>query len=381
MKILLVVSVAALLAAAASFSSVSAQDTPVPLPADTPGCAPIGPLHFVCGVANAEDELLIPDTRWIIASGMRPGGGLKLVDTDAKTEQFFYTGAPDQMHPDKKLYPNCPTPPDPKTFIAHGISLHTTSTPGRYILYVVSHGTLESIEVFGVDARGPQPTLAWTGCVPLPEKGGNSVSAFSDGTIIVTVSDRPGTTKSQELNGEPTGDVLEWKPGTDSFHAIVGTQLAGDNGIEVSPDESEFYVVAFGVHTVDIFSRKDPSKPLRSTVAPGFMPDNLRWTGDKLIAAGSVYDEPACGGTRIQALTNPSRMRCNRGYMVDQLDPKTMTWTVLAYGEASSAIGGVATGVVVGNTLWIGANSQEGLAYRTLPSTEPPPQGLAGIGR
>jgi hypothetical protein len=375
MKMLPVVSVAALLGAAASFSLVFAQDSP---PVDPPDCATLGALHFVCGVVNAEDELLIPSTHWIITGGMRPGGGIKLVDTDAKTERFFYTEGPDQVSPDKKLYPNCPTPPDPKAFIVHGISLHTTPAPGQYTLYAVSHGALESIEVFGVDAREPQPKLTWKGCVPLPEKGANGVSAFSDGTIIVTISDRPGTTKSQELNGEPTGDVLEWKPGTDSFHIVAGTQLAGDNGIEISPDESEFYVVAFGTHTVYVFSRANPSKPLRSTVAPGFMPDNLRWTGDKLIAAGSVYDEPACGGTRIQALSNPSRMRCNRGYMVDQLDPKTMTWSVLAYAEASSAIGGVATGVVAGNTLWIGANSEEGLAYRTLPSTEPPPQSHAG---
>ena len=76
-------------------------------------------------------------------------------------------------------------------------------------------------------------------------------------------------------------------------------QLAGNNGIEISLDEKEFYVVSFGTHTVVAFSRQDPRKPLRQSVAPGFMPDNLRWSGNRLIATGPMYDEPACGGTRL----------------------------------------------------------------------------------
>src|SRR5262245_66445008 len=72
----------------------------------------------------------------------------------------------------------------------------------------------------------------------------NSVAAFSDGTIIATVPQRPGTTNAQRLRGEPTGDVVEWKPGTDAFRVVAGTQLAGNNGIEISLDEKEFYVVS-----------------------------------------------------------------------------------------------------------------------------------------
>jgi hypothetical protein len=369
MKMLSTVSMAALLVATASPSRLFAQNAFAPPPPNTAACAPENGLKFVCGVRSAEDETLIPGTRWIIASGKLSGEGVKLVDTDAKTEQLFYTGAPAQMRPDKKLYPNCPAPLDPKSFVAHGLYLRAASTSGRYNLYVVSHGTLESIEVFGVDTRGPQPSLTWTGCVPMPEgdNKSNGVAAFSDGTIITTLEERPGTTIVQELNGEPVGDVLEWKPGMNSFHPIPGTQLAGDNGIEISPDESEFYVVAYGTRSIAVFSRKDPSKPLRSTVAPGFTPDNLRWSGERLLAAGPVYDDPACGGTPSQARANPSKGRCNRGYVVAQLDPKTMTWSIVAYAESASEIGAVSTGVIAGSTLWIGANFAEGLAYRPLP--------------
>jgi hypothetical protein len=126
-------------------------------------------------------------------------------------------------------------------------------------------------------------------------------------------------------------------------------------------------VATYGGRQIAVFSRQDPSKPSRSTLAPGFIPDNLRWSGARLLVAGPVYDEPACGGTPLQARANPARGRCNRGYVIAQLDPQAMTWKVVAYAEPIPEMGGVSTGVIVGNTLWIGANFAEGLAYRPLP--------------
>src|SRR5580658_114301 len=106
MRISYIVSATALLAASAGYSSLSAQNVSTPPPANTAACAPEAGLSFVCGVRSAEDETLIPGTHWIIASGKLPGEGVKLVDTDAKTEQLFYTGASAQIRPDKRLYPN-----------------------------------------------------------------------------------------------------------------------------------------------------------------------------------------------------------------------------------------------------------------------------------
>ena len=351
-------------------------------PPASASCAPANGWNLLCGNTNPEDLVPIPGTRWLIASGMKEGSGLKLVDTDAKTARMFYTGAPAQQRADKTLYPNCPAAPEAKSFNAHGLYLRRGNDPGTYRLYAVSHGALESIQVFTVDAKGPQPSVTWTGCVPMPEGNkaypnlppatsdrlaANSVSAYSDGTIIATVPNRPGTTNAQRLRGEPTGDVVEWKPGSDGFRVLPGTQLAGNNGIEISLDEKEFYVVAFGTHTVFAYSRQDSRKPLRQTVAPGFMPDNLRWSGNRLIAAGPMYDEPACGGTRLQVVDDPVLTACHRGFMFAQLDPKTMAWTILAYAEPNPVISVVSTGVVVGDTLWVGSAASEAIAYRALP--------------
>ena len=385
MKILRTIAASALLAATTNLSPLLAQTKP-PQPAAP--CAPVNGWNLVCGAQNPEDLVPIPGTRWIIASGMKEGAGIKLVDTDAKTLRPFYTGQPAQQRPDKKQFPNCPAPPDAKTFNAHGIYLRRAQEPGLYRLYAVSHGALESIQVFTIDGKASEPSLTWTGCVPMPEGNraypnlgsqatssrvaANAVAAFSDGTIIATVPQRPGTTNVQRLRGEPTGDVVEWKPGADSFRVVPGTQLAGNNGIEISLDEKEFYVVSFGTHTVFIFSRQDARKPLRQSQAPGFMPDNLRWSGDRLIAAGPMYDEPACGGTRLAVVDNPVLTSCHRGFMIAQLDPKTMAWAILAYAEPNPAISVVATGLIMDDTLWIGAASADAIAYRPLPR---PPSG------
>ena len=384
MNILRTIAATALLAGATvNWSWLQAEAAPLAVSAS---CAPANGWNLICGNPNPEDLVPIPGTRWLIASGMKEGAGLKLVDSDAKTARVFYTGQPAQQRPDKTVFPNCPAPPDAKTFNAHGLYLRRAEAPGIYKLYVVSHGALESIQVFTVDGNGTQPSLTWVGCVPMPEGNkaypnlgsqatpsrlaANSVSAFSDGTIIATVPQRPGTTNAQRLRGEPTGDVVEWKPGTASFRVVQGPQLPGNNGIEISLDEKEFYVVSFGAHTVVAFSRQDPRTPLRQSVAPGFMPDNLRWSGNRLIATGPMYDEPACGGTRLAVVDNPVLTACHRGFMVAQLDPKAMAWTILAYAEPNPAISVVATGVVVGDTLWIGSAAADAIAYRPLPRPE-----------
>jgi hypothetical protein len=348
----------------------------------TPACAPMNGYNFVCGVQNSEDLVPLPDTRWIIAGGRKAGAGIKLIDTEAKTAKALFTGEKAQIEPDTKMFPNCPQPPDPKTWISHGLFLRKKSAQ-RSLLYVVEDGPLQSIQIFSIDTSAAEPAAAWVGCVAMPEGNKayanlgdaatsrrldpNAVAAFSDGTILASIPRRPGTTPVERFNGSPTGDILEWKPGDDSFHVMQGVQVAYANGLEISPDESEFYVAAYSAEKIYVFSRQDPLMPVREVMTPGIMPDNIRWSGDRLIVAGMMFDEPACGGTQLALTGSRLQFGCHRGFLFAQLDPKAMTWKTLAYSEPQPEFNVVATGVIVGDTLWVGASSSDGVPYRALP--------------
>jgi hypothetical protein len=173
------------------------------------------------------------------------------------------------------------------------------------------------------------------------------------------------------FDGGITGAVFSWTPGENGFHELAGTELSGNNGIEASPDEKEFYVAGSGDQTVTVFSRADTTRPLRQVKSPFFNLDNLRWTDGHLIAAGMMYDEPACGGTRKQIFDrggNPNA--CIRGFAAGELDPATMEWLIVGYGEPNPVFGGIATAVVVGDTLWLSSYSTDRVAYRPLPGAQ-----------
>jgi hypothetical protein len=93
--------IAAIVLLAAAITRVSPLSAQAQPPQATTSCAPTNGLNFVCGAQNPEDLVPIPGTRWLIASGLKDGAGLKLIDTDAKTARLFYTGRPAQRRPDK----------------------------------------------------------------------------------------------------------------------------------------------------------------------------------------------------------------------------------------------------------------------------------------
>jgi len=263
---------------------------------------------------------------------------------------------------DRTLYASCPGPLDPKVAVLHGLSLRPAQA-GRYTLYATNHGGRESIEVFEIDARGATPTATWTGCVLMPDMmAANSVAAFSDGSLLATVLTLPGKTFQYLFAGRNTGAVFLWTPGSAAFRLLPGTELPGNNGIDTSPDDREFVVASSGLKRIVTFSRNDPSKPVRFAQLKEFAPDNVRWAGDRLITAGMIDDEPACGG----APKDPDGIQCARGYIVDAVDPKTMAVTEVARGPAAAPYRGTAMAVQVGNELWLSSFNSDRLAYRSL---------------
>jgi hypothetical protein len=335
-------------------------------PADL--CGPVGDFKSICGAEHPEDLLPVPGTRWIIASGFAPGSGLKLVDSRSKMLRRWFTGAPGQIDFDWAEFGSCPGAPSARAFEPHGISLMPEKN-GYYRLLTVNHGGRETIEVFDVDTNADIPLLTWRGCIQSPPGFTNSVAQFSDGTMLVSVLTRPGTTIADFVDGRNTGGVFELRPGSRKFRFLSGTDLPGDNGLATDPDQKHFYVVAFGLHAIVTFSRYHTDKPIRISVAPGFMPDNIHWVDGHLIAAGMVSDEPACGGVRKVIRGVADGMLCHRGYGVAEFYPDSGQFRMIAYGEPNPAFNGVSSALPIGDTLWLGSYQADRIAYRGLPGS------------
>src|SRR6201999_2247178 len=107
------------------------------------------------------------------------------------------------------------------------------------------------------------------------------------------------------------------------------------------------------------YDRVHPGKPLRVAHFDTFMPDNIHWASDgRLIVAGqNVKVAPACPAG---AKANPAA--CNKAPSIALVDPKTMKVDMLYDGNANRAFGGVSTGLVIGNMLWISSLSDDRIA-------------------
>lgn len=265
-------------------------------------CAAEGALAYLCGLEGPEDIVQVGDTEWLLASSVpgpgRPvgAGRLYLVDSRARSVEILFPGPAPDIRPDTGLFPDCPGPLDLRAFALHGLSLRKRSS-GVYRLYATSHGAREAVEAFELDARGPKPTVAWTGCVVLPaDVVSNGVAALADGGFFVTQFFDPADPAALQsmFSGTVTGRVYEWHPGWREARPVSGTELAGPNGIEVSPDGRRLFVAAFGAHAVLRFDGF-VGPPMIADL--GVLPDNLRWSRDgRLTTVGDLLGAPQdCG--------------------------------------------------------------------------------------
>jgi len=334
-------------------------------------CEAEGDFGFVCGPVSAEDLVLVPGTKWIIASGFTPVKSITLIDSQQKSWSELYPADKPRALQDMETYGACPGSPDPNNFVTHGMNIRPGKN-GHSTLYVVGHGGREAIEVFDVDATGARPQLTWTGCVLTPEgQAINSVASFKDGSLIATIPLRTDRTISEALGGELTGGVYQWSPGDSGFEAVQGTDLPYANGIEVSADEEEFYVASSGGYEVIAYSRTNPARRLRATEPLLFIPDNLHMGRDgRVLTAGLVIDDPVCGnlgGSKEFDLEDFAS--CPRPFIVTAIDPQTMEDTDLVKSPAIQQFSNITMGLQVGDEMWIGTFSGDRVAYRSLKTS------------
>lgn len=353
-------------------TAAAPQATPAaPAVAAPVDCAPQGDLDFLCGLGNAEDLVLLPDTNYILAGGIgtRRGieakAGLRLIDRTTLAWQHWLPSGAFTIAHDAKAFPGCATPPDPEKFMAHGLAVRKVAA-GKSRLYVVNHAGRESIEVFDVDTRGATPAATWIGCIlPTEPIGANSVAVGPDGTVYATVFLNRGTGIEDVLAGRPTGQIQVWKPGQTTPTTLSGTQLAGNNGLEISADGKRLYAVAFGGKQLVVFDTR--GKKLGSAQVEGYYPDNVRWDDrGRLILAGMTNNDAKC--PEIDDLSQ-ARVEdpCYKAFVVDAVDPKTMQVTRIASRPTTKLFSHVSHGLIEGDRLWLGTVGAQRLAYMRLP--------------
>jgi hypothetical protein len=274
-------------------------------------CAGKPGVTFICGPRNSEDLSAVPDSPWVIASGLADqdglGGALYLIDRRDKSWKVLYpSNVPSNAEaPMSSLIPGtqCTEPVDPSRFSAHGIHLREGAEQ-LYTLYVVNHGTRESIEIFELDAT-QDPKLRWKGCLILPGTAvGNSVAPLPDGGIVVTVSNLADDTRLGEELGarKVTGYVLEWHA-KGGWKRVPGSKGSFPNGIEVSPDGHWLYVTNTGTQDIVRLSRGTGTVQ-RAVIDTRVMTDNLRWDSE-----GQLWIAGQLGGAVDQRWSAPYLMQ------------------------------------------------------------------------
>jgi len=329
-------------------------------------CQPSGDYHYLCGLQNAEDLVQVPGTDWIIASSLKPGDALYLIDAAGKTWSSVYASGAVQAEHDLQRFASCPGAPVSETYVTHGLNLQPAKD-GHSTLYVVGHGGREGIEVYDVNANAEVPVLTWVGCV-LTEGGLqiNSVASMRDGTLLATVPLRPGVEIPQALDGRNTGAVYRWSPGDSSFIEIAGTDLPYPNGIEVSEDEQEFFVASSGLFTVTAYSNSNPARKLRQSEEMPILPDNLhRDAHGQLITGGLDRADTGCGSVdHASPFSLEAFAACPRPFSIVSLDPETLAVETLARGPADARFSNITMAVTVGKELWIGTFTGDRVAYK-----------------
>jgi hypothetical protein len=322
-------------------------------------CNSIGKANFACVSGNAEDLVAIPNSDWLVISGT-----LRAVNVKDHSEINLFTT---QNRHNKATYSACPGPlmgkeVDEKKIAAHGLNLRE-GKGGIHTLYVVHHGSRETIEVLEVDMTSKAPTTTWIGCVPAaPDAGFNGLAVLpNDGLAVTSFTRRSAggfrgekgrNTRERLARGEDVSEIWEWKPGDKEWTIIPGTQGPGLNGVEASKDGKYLYASAWATGEIIRYTRGQ-NPPERKTIAKvNFHADNIRWQPDgTLVTAGQVGSvddvlEECLGNARCTKTSSSAAI----------IDPNSGKVREVVTSFPSTENFDLATsGVIANNELWVGS--------------------------
>ena len=331
----------------ASPPTLAAQAPPAPAMTDC-ATAASGDLKLICGQQGPEDLVVVPGSQWVVSSAFGGSGGINLIRVKDRTTMRGYPAGFARRRIEEKRYPTCPGPPDvpaDSKFTTHGLWLQPGSGT-THTLYVVGHGTRESIEVFEIDTKPTTPVLTWIGCVIAPEPIGlNSVRGLPDGGFVATNWLARGIApeaRTRMMAGEKNGELWEWHAAS-GWKKVPGSEAAGANGLEISSDGKWYYVAAWGSQSFFRLSRGNGT-PSRDEIRLGFRVDNIRFAQDgSLLAAGQA----------------------DGASVVVKVNPDTLAVREIARRRDDTVFRGGTVAVEIGSDLWIGSFQGDRIAVIT----------------
>lgn len=301
-------------------------------------CNPVGNIQFICDVISPEDIAVVPASDWVIVSGNQEGGAIQLVSVSARTAQPLFPAATRRERFDRTTYPTCPGPidlSDRTQFRAHGLYLEP-GAGGQHTLFVVHHGSRESVEVFELAVEAATPTLTWVGCAVTPDaRVLNAVVALPEGGFAATSTS--------------TRDVWEWHTDT-GWRLIPGSEDTAPNGLEISENGEWLYVAGWDQEKITRLSRgRTPVE--KQVVQIGFRPDNLRMQAD-----GSIL---ATGHTDFRLPTE--------GFNVARVNPDTLEFVRIFSHPFIEGFAAATSAMQIGDEMWLGTNRGMMIAYLPAP--------------
>ena len=299
-------------------------------------CDPEGDVQFLCGPVSPEDLIAVPQSPWVIVSGMEDDGYLYVADTRDHTSTVLYPTESSRPEHDTATYGSCPGPASSQ-FRPHGLSLRP-GNDGVHTLYVVRHGGREAIEVFTVDASDTSPSVTWVGCVMAPESVGLQFRGRAS---------RRGFCGDEHFDAPlaSCGNGSRLRAG----RKVPGSETSGPNGLVVSADGRWFFIGGWGTESLIRLSRGQ-TPVQKDEVAVGFHIDNVRWTPDgSLLAAGHAGSADAVIGQCLgQGVCDGVSSR------VARVDPEGLTTQeIIRYPSNDYLILGTVA-IQVGEEIWVG---------------------------
>lgn len=304
-------------------------------------CGRHNKVEIICGTSAPEDFERTPDDRFLIVSKMGRGEnrGLDLFDLAAQT----FTAIPLSAGKKPGWGEDTCTESIDRNIQPHGLSL-SKRTSGEWQLYVVNHNVRESMEMYELLQDGAKWKLAWRGCV-LAREPYNDVAALPDGSFIATRPQAIQKDGRDLFSGKPSGNVAVWTIGNGE-QVLPGSEYGYPNGILVSKDGLSLYISGWttrDLHRYDMTTKKEAEK-LELT----FMPDNLTWTPDgKILAAGIKGVNGNC--------PSGSNYACIQGFVLAEVDPKTMESRIVYDNNGKALINGVSVAIEAGDAFYVGS--------------------------